>query len=61
MVGLSEAPDLEVWNYASANGLTIVSKDDDSSRSAASSDLASSRQLLDFVDRRDFAKSVSRD
>ena len=29
MVGLSEAPDLEVWNYASSNGLTMVSKDDD--------------------------------
>ena len=29
MVDLSEASDLEVWNYASANGLTIVSKDDD--------------------------------
>jgi predicted nuclease of predicted toxin-antitoxin system len=29
MVGLSEAPDLEVWNYASSNNLTIVSKDDD--------------------------------
>jgi predicted nuclease of predicted toxin-antitoxin system len=28
-VGLSRAPDLEVWDYARANGFAIVSKDGD--------------------------------
>ena len=28
-VGLSTASDLDVWNYAASNDLTIVSKDDD--------------------------------
>lgn len=28
-VGLSSASDLEIWDYASSNGLAIISKDDD--------------------------------
>ena len=28
-VGLREAPDTQVWNYARSNGYTIVSKDSD--------------------------------
>ena len=51
--GLSNADDADVWNHAAANGLMIVSKDQDFRqramllRSAAEMHLDKARQLFD--------------
>ena len=66
-VGMTESQDVDVWNYAKANGFVIVSKDlDFQQRSlllgpSAEVCLVARRQLSDAHDRRPTTEAFCRD